>query len=482
MADSGNSTGFGSILDGQMRGLRNSFEMGEKVTGVITAVDRTTLFVDVNARSEAIVDRSDFAGKDGELSVQPGDSIEVYYLGGDEDEMRFGRSLTSDMHDGAIWEAYQAGAPVEGKVNSERTGGYEVQVGSQTGFCPYSQIDLFRQDAGVFIGNKFRFKVIEYDEWGNNLVLSRRQLLEEERATQKAQLQEELSVGDVVDGTVTKLMPFGAFVDIGGTEGLVPMRELAWDRTESAEDVVTAGQSVKVMIREIDWERDRISLSLRYAAGDPWEQVAERYTVGARCDGIVTKLMPFGAFVQLEPGIEGLVHISKLGAGRRIGHPKEVVGEGDAVEVSIEGIDAEQRRISLSMESTYGVAEGTSAETHETPEGSELTAGTKINGTVDGIRDFGVFVGLGGGRTGLLHVSQLDVPDTGNRMRALTRRFQEGNPIEVVVQSLQGDRISLTTVEKWEEQAESANLGSFMTDSGSGGFGSLGDALGNLKL
>jgi small subunit ribosomal protein S1 len=287
-------------------------------------------------------------------------------------------------------------------------------------------------------------------------------------------------VGDVVDGTVTKLMPFGAFVDLGGMDGLIPMGELAWGRVESAEEVVRAGQAVRVMVRGIDWERDRISLSLREVSGSPWQDVERRYPVGSRCGGIVTKLMPFGAFVELEPGVEGLVHISRLGAGKRIGHPREVVSEGQAIEVCVEGIDTERNRISLSVARESRGGEQATGEALATA--GEFSVGQQVAGTVDGVRDFGVFVDLGGERTGLLHVSQLDLPDAGNRMRALTKRFQQGDSITVIVRDVRGDRISLTTVEKWQEEAESANLGQYMTDTGSPDFGSLGDALSGLKL
>jgi small subunit ribosomal protein S1 len=340
----------GTSFEHHMNRLRTDFEVGEKVRGMVVAIDRSAIFVDIGARSEGIVDRAEFEDADGNLTVEEGQEVEAYYLGTENGEVRLATRFSADSGDAGLYDAFEAGIPVEGRVESERTGGYEVKVGNETGFCPYSQIDMYRQEPTVYLGQKLLFKIIEYDEHGRNLVLSRRELLAEEKERQKQELQERLQVGDVVDGEVTKLMPFGAFVNLGGVEGLIPISELAWSRTDNPEDVVRSGEAVKVLVKDIDWERERISLSLRQAQGDPWMNITQRLIVGQQCQGRVTKLMPFGAFVELEPGVEGLVHISKLGAKRRVNHPKEVVNEGDVVGVTVERIDTEQRRISLTME------------------------------------------------------------------------------------------------------------------------------------
>ncbi len=470
---------FGAFLEQQAGSLRSEFEVGEKLTGTVTAVDRKTVFVDVNARSEGVLDRGELEDENGELTVEPGQQIEVYFMGGeDEDELRLTTRVTGDTADAALWDAYQGKIPVEGRVEKERTGGFEVKVGDASGFCPYSQIDIFRQDAAGYIGERFRFLIIEYDEHGKNLVLSRRQFLEREREAQKGALRERLEVGDLIEGKVTKLMPFGAFVDIGGTEGLIPMRELAWGRTESAEDVVRAGDKVSVKVLEIDWDQERFTLSLRSAQGDPWEEVPSKYVAGARRQGRVTKLMPFGAFVELEPGVEGLIHISKFGTGRRISHPKEVVEEGALVEVSIENIDMERRRISLSMEDTGGIE---SAIPVPDDDDVNIQAGQQLQGIVDGIQEFGIFVRLSKNKTGLLHISQLDVQGR-DKAGMLRNMYPEGTEIDVIVQNINGDRISLTTPERYQAGQEQEDVSDYIDETPDEKLGSLGDALDGLNL
>jgi small subunit ribosomal protein S1 len=396
--------------------------------------------------------------------------------------MRLAMSYGAKGDRSGLWDAYQGGIPVEGRVESERSGGFEVNVSGQSGFCPYSQIDIYRQDPQAYLGEKFRFKVVEYDEWGNNLVLSRRQLLEVEREQQQAELKEKLQVGDIVEGRGTKLMDFGAFVDIGGVEGLIPMSQLSWARVDSASDVVSEGEKVKVMVSGIDWDRGRISLSLKEAAGNPWEEVSGKYAVGRKVQGKISKLMPFGAFVQLEPGIEGLVHISKLGAGRRIAHPKEVVKEGQEVEVEIENIDLEQRRISLSMQSRSGGQFGSDEEDDRPQPVGEVVPGGRVTGVVQGIKHFGMFISLPGDQTGLLHISQIDYKGGRDPEGWFRSNYPEGTQVEVVIQDMKDGRISLTTAENWDAEHAKEDYSDFLSNSDDGGFGSLGDALGKLDL
>jgi small subunit ribosomal protein S1 len=485
MADNGNqAAGFGAMLDSGMGALRQNFEVGEQVTGIVTMVDRHSVFVDINARSEGIIDRSELLDDDGNVKVKEGDSVTAYFISDRDGEFKLAMSYGAKGDKSGLWDAYQGGIPVEGRVESERKGGFEVTVAGQKGFCPYSQIDIHRGDPEAYVGEKFTFKISEYDEWGSNLVLSRRQLLEEERERLQADLKERLKPGDVLEGRVTKLMDFGAFVEIGGAEGLIPISQLSWGRVENVGEVVSEGETVKVSVLDIDWDRGRISLSLKEAQGNPWDGVSAKYVVGTKVAGRITKLMPFGAFVELEPGIEGLVHISKLGAGRRLSHPKEFVEEGQPVEVEIENIDLERRRISLSMESKTFGGQITGDEIEDgrpQPEG-EVAVGGRVTGIVQGMKHFGLFVSLPGERTGLLHISQIDHKGGRDIEGWLRRNYQEGCEIEVVVQEIKGDRISLTTAAKWEAENSKEDLSGFMNDSDGGGLGSLGDALGRLDL
>jgi len=245
-------------------------------------------------------------------------------------------------------DAFHSGIPVEGRVTAEIKGGFEVKVAGQRGFCPYSQMDLRRiEDPEEYLDKQFPFKIIEFSGQGRNMILSARAVLEEAREQQRQALVDSLKEGDRVQGTVTSIRDFGAFVDIGGVDGLIPISELAWGQVDRVEDVLSRGQQVEVIVRKLDWDKDRISLSLKETLENPWDKVTDTYAVGSTHTGLVSRLAQFGAFVTLEPGVDGLIHISKLGAGRRINHPREVLEQGQEITVRIDGIDPESKRISL---------------------------------------------------------------------------------------------------------------------------------------
>lgn len=462
---------FGQLLEEQMAGFRTGFSPGEKVRGTVTAIGPEYVVVDLHAKYEGILPRHQVTDPSGELAVAPGEAVEAYFTRVSGGSFWLSTTFEEAAGAGSLAQAKATGMAVEGLVKQEVNGGYEIMVGHQRCFCPYSQIDLFRREAAGYLGQRYLFAIEEVEEDGKNVVLSRRKFLEHAREEKKAELRERLQVDDVVTGTVVKIMPFGVFVDLGGAEGLIPLGELAWGRrNQTPEAWVQEGERVSVQVMDIDWEQERISLSLRYAQGDPWETAVQRYAAGEEQEGTVTKLMPFGAFVELEPGIEGLIHISKLGRGRRLSHAKEVLTEGDVVRVHLDEINHEDRRISLSLALADG---GLSA-----PVGD----GDVIEGVVDSIRDFGVFVTLPSGETGLLHVSQTEAAGQGPGLRALQRRYSPGAAVQVVVKRRDGDRISLTTPEKWQEDAERDDYKQFMSSDRAGGLGSLGDALSGLDV
>jgi small subunit ribosomal protein S1 len=504
--DSKTTSEFGALFEAHLGRLKTEFKIGDRVKGTVTAVDRNSVFVDVGSRCDALLDRPELMDEQGQLKVKVGDVIEAYCVGNTDDGVRLTTRMSGAVADASLMEAYESGIPVEGRVMAERKGGYEVQVASQSGFCPYSQMDTHRREATAYIGERFTFVITEYNEvGGGNLVLSRRRCLEQEQAKQREVLRATLAEGALVDGVVTRLMPFGAFVDIGsGVEGLIHVSELGWGRGLKPEDVLSAGQTVKVSVTKLDWENQRIGLSLRHAQENPWERLlgaGSPYVEGRRCEGVVTKLMPFGAFVELEPGVEGLLHVSRLGAGRRVNHPSEVLTEGERVEVTILTIDHETRRLSLSMEATRGDLGREAAEAPAAAAGAPVAAagagaapgagagaggpaakeGARLTGTVEGHRDFGVFVKLPDGQTGLLHISQLDLQTPGNAGRALYRRFPPASTLEVVVLSVDGRRISLTLPETVEREAERQQVSDF-TDRGGVALGSLDGVFDGLKL
>ncbi len=308
------------------------------------------------------------------------------------------------------------------------------------------------------------------------MIVSRRALLEKEREEQRLELVEDLYVGMVASGTVTRIVDFGVFVDLGGAEGLIPLKEVAWGRDVKPEDVVKAGDKVDVQIKDLDWDRNRISLSLRGAQGDPWDDTAARFPQGAVFVGKITKLEKFGAFAEIVPGVEGLIPIGKLGGGRRIMSAREVVSEGQELMLQVDSIDVERRRISLKPvdERIKALNPG------------ELAPGAKVEGIVESIQPFGLFVRLSEEKTGLLHISETDIPKGGNPAAKLERVFPPAGKIEVVVKAVEGDRISLTLPSKWEARG-SGDGGDDVSDwmagnKGGGSLGSLGDAFSKLKL
>jgi small subunit ribosomal protein S1 len=248
-------------------------------------------------------------------------------------------------------DAWRSGVPVEGLVEKEIKGGFEIKLGGTArAFCPFSQIALRRMDnAESLIGTRLAFRITDYAENGRNIVVSRRSLLEEEQRRLKDEAQASIEEGMTVAGTITSLQDFGAFVDIGGLEGLIPISEIGWSRVKDVRDVLSVGQQVQVVVKTVDREKGRISLSLKDTLADPWDLVSQQYPEGSFHTGSVSRLAPFGAFVTLASGVDGLLHISKLGAGKRINHPREVLKEGETVEVKIESFDRANRRLSLAL-------------------------------------------------------------------------------------------------------------------------------------
>jgi small subunit ribosomal protein S1 len=326
-------------------------EPGQKVEATILKIGPEWVFLDVGQKGEGVLDKKELLDAEGNLSVSEGDAIAAYFLSRSGGELRFTTRIGGSAGSAQLEEAWRSGIPVEGTVEKEVKGGYEVKMaGSVRAFCPFSQMALRRTEAPEqFIGKHLPFKITQYAEGGRNIVASHRAILEEERRRQRDELRETLREGMTVKGTISSIRDFGAFVDIGGVEGLLPISEIAWGRVEDIREVLAEGQEVEVAIKSLDWEQNRFSFSLRETLADPWNKVAQRYPEGSVLSGTVARLAPFGAFVTLEPGVDGLVHISKLGQGKRISHPREVVREGERLEVKIESIDRENRRISLSL-------------------------------------------------------------------------------------------------------------------------------------
>lgn len=352
-----------------------SLKPGDRVEATIAGISGDNVFLDIGHKSEGILSAGELCKEDGTLTAVAGDRIKVFFLASRGGEMVFTTRLGSGQTTPReLEEAFASGIPIEGRVTAEVKGGFSVMVAGLRGFCPYSQMDIRKvENAGDYLEKNLAFKIIELGSQGRNIILSARAVLEEQRQQERDHLRASLSEGMQVKGTVTSLRDFGAFVDIGGVDGLIPISELAWGQTDRVEDVLSRGQEVEVVIKRLDWDNERISLSLRETLENPWSRIEERYPAGSVHQGRVSRLAAFGAFVTLEPGIDGLVHISKLGAGRRLNHPREVLEAGQELTVKIESIDVAQKRVALVPED-YTAKESASERFIPPPVGKELAS------------------------------------------------------------------------------------------------------------
>jgi small subunit ribosomal protein S1 len=332
----------------ETEGVQNHLVPGQKVRAEIVRITKDWVFIDLGGKSEGALALAELLDSEGKPAVKEGDAIDAYFLAVERNEKIFTTRIGGAAVNAHLEEAFLSGIPVEGTIQKEIKGGFEVKIGGGRAFCPYSQMGLRKITEGAqFIGQHFSFKIIEFRDNGKSIIVSHRKILEEQRAVQRETLKSVLQVGQTVKGVVTSIRDFGAFVDIGGIEGLIPISEIGWDRVTDIHAVLQEGQGVEVAIKSLDWDKERFSFSLRETLPDPWQTC--NLTEGSSVTGTVARLADFGAFVTLAPGIDGLLHISALGGGRRINHPREVVRQGQSLEVRIDAIDREKKRISLSL-------------------------------------------------------------------------------------------------------------------------------------
>ena len=330
---------------------------GDVIRGRVVAVGSTAAFVAVGGKAEATIDLGEFRDPTtGEVQLHEGDEIEATVV---DDGARSGSIVLKRVAGrgghvpGELEQAFAHGIAIEGLVTGENKGGYDVQIAGMRAFCPGSQIDRRRIEGAQYVGQRFSFRITKLEGGGRNVVVSRRQLLEDEAAEQARAVWADLRVGAVVAGTVTSLRDFGAFVDLGGVDGLIHLSELGHGRASHPSEVLQVGQRVEAQVVKLEPDakggRGRVGLSLRALAPDPWATVAERFPVGTSVRGTVRRLEQFGAFVELAPGLDGLVHVSRLAVDRRVSHPRQIVSIGEAVDVTVVELDVGKRRIGLSM-------------------------------------------------------------------------------------------------------------------------------------
>jgi small subunit ribosomal protein S1 len=340
---------FAEMLEQSMVG-KTQLEPGQKISATVLQIGKDWIFLDVGQKGEGVLDTKELLDDEGNLTISVGDQVSAYFMSRKGGELRFTTRLGSGSSGTAqLEEAWRSEIPVEGNIEKEVKGGYEIKLpGNVRAFCPFSQLGLRRlESSDEVIGDTLSFRITQFDERGRNIVVSHRVILDEERRQQREELMKTLKEGMVVSGTITSIRDFGAFIDIGGLEGLLPISEISYGRVENIEEVLQVGQELEVAVKKCDWENERFSFSLRDTLANPWLKVETSYPAGSTHTGTVSRLAKFGAFITLEEGIDGLMHISKIGGDQRIKHPQDVLKLGQQLQVSIEKTDLDEKRISL---------------------------------------------------------------------------------------------------------------------------------------
>ena len=406
---------------------------GSIVRGVVVAIDKDVVLVDAGLKSESAIPAEQFKNAQGELEIQVGDEVDVAL---DAVEDGFGETLLSrekaKRHEAWITleKAYEEAATVTGVINGKVKGGFTVELNGIRAFLPGSLVDVRPvRDTLHLEGKELEFKVIKLDQKRNNVVVSRRAVIESENSAERDQLLENLQEGMEVKGIVKNLTDYGAFVDLGGVDGLLHITDMAWKRVKHPSEIVNVGDEINVKVLKFDRERTRVSLGLKQLGEDPWVAIAKRYPEGTKLTGRVTNLTDYGCFVEIEEGVEGLVHVSEMDWTNKNIHPSKVVNVGDVVEVMVLDIDEERRRISLGLKQCKANPWQQFAETHN--------KGDRVEGKIKSITDFGIFIGLDGGIDGLVHLSDISWNVAGEEA---VREYKKGDEIAAVVLQVDAER------------------------------------------
>lgn len=414
---------FGALLQQSIE--KKKVEIGEVVTGTVIAVNPTSVTVDIGYKSEGEVPLEEFRQADGTYNVKVGDTIKVYFDGAEDEEGLI--LLSKEKADQLkIWddlqEAYNKEAVVEGRIVQRVKGGLSVDIGVPA-FLPGSQVDLRPvKNLDDLLGQRFRFKILKFNKKRGNIVLSRRVLLEKEREILRQETLKHLEEGAVLPGVVKNITDYGAFIDLGGVDGLLHITDMSWGRVGHPSEVLSIGDRINVKVLRYDRERERVSLGLKQTLPDPWTTVASKYPVGTRIRGRVVSLTDYGAFVELERGIEGLIHISEMSWVKKIRHPSQILSVGDIVEAVVLNLDVENQRISLGLKQTEPNPWKLLKEKYQ--------KGSRVRGVVRNITDFGIFVGIEEGIDGLVHISDISWTQ---KVKHPSELFNKGDEIEAVV-------------------------------------------------
>ena len=447
---------FQTLFEESMR----SVKPGGVVKGRVVGITATHVMIDVGYKSEGQIPLQEFLDRDGKVQVKVGDDVDVFFDSSEGEDENGAIVLSRERAENIkIWEeiekAYREGSGVEGVILAKVKGGFKVDVGVP-GFLPGSHVDVRpTRNLDKFVGKRERFAVLKYNRPRGNVVVSRRVLMEKERELLKKEILKVLEEGVILEGTVKNITNYGAFVDLGGIDGILHISDMSWGRINHPSEVVKVGDRVKVAVLKFDSEKERISLGMKQITPDPWASVRENYAVGARVQGKVLSLMDYGAFVELEKGVEGLIHISEMSWTKKIPHPSKVVQVGETVEVMVLNVDPNHRRISLGLKQ---VLPNPWEQVKE-----KYPIGSVVKGPVRNVTDFGLFVGVEEGIDGLAHVSDLHWT---KKIKHPSELYKKGDIVEAKVLGVdvQNERFSLgikqLTSDPWKLIAERYPVGS----------------------
>ena len=454
----------GESMEDAMNFYEESFKRfaeGEVVTGHIISIDKDHVLVDIGYKSEGQIRINEFKDEEGNTAAQVGDAVEVMVEWWDEEEERVVLSKEKAANI-KIWDAiknsYDEDGTVEGVISNRVKGGFSVDIGVQA-FLPGSQADLRPiRNLDELVGKTFEFKILKYNRKRSNIVLSRRAILEKEREDKRSTTLSSIHEGMVVDGIVKNITDYGVFIDLGGVDGLLHITDISWGRVKHPSELFSVGDPIKTKILSFDLEKERVSLGMKQLTVDPWSIAAEKYAVKSRVTGVVVSLTDYGAFVELEEGIEGLIHVSEMSWTRKIRHPSKVVSVGEEVNAVVLDIKPENRRISLGMKQVVPNPWDVIAE--------KYPLGTTIEGKIKNITDFGLFIGIDEGIDGLVHISDISWI---KRIKHPSELFKKGDTVQAIVLDIEkeNERFSLGIKQlqddPWKSVAERYKVGKEIT-------------------
>lgn len=458
---------FADLLESYSTQITRHVAVGDKISGRIISIGKESVFIDTGTQMDGMVNRSDLLNADGEFPYSVGDVLDLFVVSVTEDEIRLSKAISGSGENTVLLEAYRSAIPVTGKVMGVIKGGFHVDIHHTRAFCPVSQMDTaYVENPEIYVGRTFDFLIRQYEERGRNIVVSRRELLKQEIDSNKRAFLEQLTVGGVYTGKVARLMPYGAFVElIPGLTGLVPISEISWSHIDKPEDVLKVDDTLQVVVTAIQTKAEgdpKIGLSVKQVLENPWSLVSEQFHVGDRVKGKIVRLAPFGAFVELAPGIDGLVHLSEISYKRRVNRPEDILQTGEQVYVLIKEIDVLKKRISLSIKEAEGDP------WMDVPE--KYKPGQTIEGLIQKREKWGYLVSIEPGIVGVLPMSAIQNSSKSSAADSL----KPGRAMTVVIDAIKPEerKISLRL-----DAPEDNNWQQYAPQKSTRSIGTLGDKL-----